>query len=597
MTTPVADQPAPVGRRRHVALRVALVAVGVLVLYFVVTALFARHELESARGEINKIKTALLTGNDAAARHGLAQVRSQSAHANGAMSGPIWAVAAHLPLVGTPFATARDIASTAHKLTTSALPKLVDAGVELSPSRLRVADDRLNLQPLAGAIPTLQAADAEAAAAQRQIASATDGTWFPPADGARHQFMKVLAQMRTSLNDAIAAANLMPSMLGENGPRNYLLVFETDAEARGLGGLPGAWAVVHADHGQLTFARFGNDDQINAALHSAVSVNLPADFSKRYDQFAARRVFFNSDMSPNYPYDATVWAAMYQRLTNQPIDGTIATDPTALSYLLAVTGPAQLADGTVVTAANVVPLMEAQVYSRFGFRQVAQRKAFFASAAKVIADHIIHSTQGKTGPLAKAMGRAVGERRLLVWSAHPDEEARLASLPIGGVLPETKSPFVALAVNNATGGKLDFYLARTLDYSPGSCHGNVMDSKVTLTFRNAAPASGLPRIVTIRSDHPSGHVPPGSERILSSIYVTQGARLLSATMDGKPVQPFVDVERGHPVLTVDVEMAPSQIRTLVFRLAEPRPPSGASLQTIEDPMVWPMTEKLRQPSC
>ena len=40
-------------------------------------------------------------------------------------------------------------------------------------------------------------------------------------------------------------------------------------------------------------------------------------------------------------------------------------DPTALSYLLAVTGPAELPDGTQASAANVVALTESTTYETF----------------------------------------------------------------------------------------------------------------------------------------------------------------------------------------------------------------------------------------
>ena len=53
--------------------------------------------------------------------------------------------------------------------------------------------------------------------------------------------------------------------------------------------------------------------------------------------------YSNSDVSPNFPDAAAIWAAMWQKKSGEKITAAIALDPTALSYLLAVTGPAPLA--------------------------------------------------------------------------------------------------------------------------------------------------------------------------------------------------------------------------------------------------------------
>lgn len=68
----------------------------------------------------------------------------------------------------------------------------------------------------------------------------------------------------------------MPSMLGADGPRRYVAVFENTAEARGTGGLPGAFAVLRAERGRLSFEHFGNDTELSGA-HA--DVDLGAEFN------------------------------------------------------------------------------------------------------------------------------------------------------------------------------------------------------------------------------------------------------------------------------------------------------------------------------
>ena len=49
-------------------------------------------------------------------------------------------------------------------------------------------------------------------------------------------------------------ARLLPPMLGQDGPRDYLLVVQNNAEIRSTGGLPGSLQILTADNGKLTLA-------------------------------------------------------------------------------------------------------------------------------------------------------------------------------------------------------------------------------------------------------------------------------------------------------------------------------------------------------
>src|SRR4051794_8396876 len=429
---------------------IIIVAVGG---YLSATALKARQQLLAARADVSALKSHVLAGDNAAAQRDLSLARSASSSAHGLTGGPVWAVAAAIPWAGGPFNTLRTVASTAHDVTGGLLPDIIATAGVLSPDKLRVAGDKLDLAALSSAAPRLDRASAEANAADRRLRRDTGTTWLGAADRGRAQFLTLLDGLQGTLTNAAAASRLMPPMLGADGPRNYLLAFENDAEARGLGGLTGAYAILHTDHGRMTFTRFGNDGD----LAKPVNVDLGTGFTNRYLPLGAEDLFLNSDVSPHFPYAAQIWRAMWKQKTRQTLDGALATDPTALSYLLGATGPTKLSDGTVVTADNVVALTESQAYVRYPtVKDAAARKTYLLAISRAVADHVVHDSSGHTRALATAMGHAIGERRLLVWSAHPDEEKQLSAFPLAGLLPQTSSPFTALVINNAAGDKLDY---------------------------------------------------------------------------------------------------------------------------------------------
>src|SRR4051794_38702876 len=333
--------------------------------YLGATALKARQQLLAARADVSALKAHVLSGNNTAAQRDLSLARSSSSSAHRLTGGPVWAVAAAVPWAGGPFNTLRTVASTAHDVTRGLLPDIIATAGVLSPDKLRLAGDKLDLAALSSAAPRLDRASTEADAADRRLRRDTRGTWLGAADRGRAQFLTLLDGLRGTLTNAAAASRLMPPMLGADGPRNYLLAFENDAEARGLGGLSGAYAILHADHGRMTFSRFGNDSD----LDKPVRVDLGAAFTNRYVPLGAEDLFVNSDLSPHFPYAAKIWMAMWKQRTGQSLDGALATDPAALSYLLGAAGPTTAADGTVVSAENVVRLTESEAYQRFPARR------------------------------------------------------------------------------------------------------------------------------------------------------------------------------------------------------------------------------------
>jgi hypothetical protein len=193
--------------------------------------------------------------------------------------------------------------------------------------------------------------------------------------------------------------------------------------------------------------------------------------------------------------------------------------------------------------------------------------------------------------LLVALNDAQRDGRLKVWSAHAAEQRLIESRPYAGTLPETPGPFAGLVVNNAAGGKLDYYLDRSLTWEAGACSGGDRTVTATMTLANRAPTSGLPDYVTLRGDSPPYRTRPGDNRLLVSYYAGVGATLTGATLDGRPAQLAPGVERGHSVYTLDLELPARSRRTLVLHLLEPHADGAPVL--LQQSLVTPLQATLR----
>ncbi|MDT4914315.1 MAG: hypothetical protein QOC66_3443 [Pseudonocardiales bacterium] len=570
-----------------------MIATGGLILlagvWLIVTGLLARGQLQSVRTEVHQLRAQLTSGDLTGARTTLAALQTHAQRAHGLTTGPVWALAAQLPSGGEPIKTVRGITSSADELASKALPTLIDVRAKLEPGKLRSADGRIDLAAISAVRPALDRADSVMQTETARIGALPESTWVSPVDRARTDLLTQLRGLAGEVRSADLAVHIAPPMLGASGTKRYFVGFQNEAEARGTGGLPGAFGILEVTNGKLHFTRFENDSYLGTR---PTGLNFGADYQQLYQGDGTTSLYVNSNVSPNFPYVGKIWATMWQKASGQRVDGTIALDPTALSYLLAVTGPAKLPAGEQVDAGNVVALTQSTAYARFG-RNVAGRKEYLLTIAKAASTQIVDA-HGSNSELLKAGGKAVGERRLLVWSADPAVQADLAQTAAAGIVPDTTQPYAGPVVINAAGNKLDYYLERSFTWQRTGC-GSLRKVTATVTLTNTAPATGLTPYVTNRGDqHPDG-VRPGDNRVDLEYFATRGALMDSMTVDGKPGTVGSGVERGHPVLIADIELPRGATRTIVFHLTEPE--GKGSPQVLRQPLVRPMNVTIDDAKC
>ncbi len=140
---------------------------------------------------------------------------------------------------------------------------------------------------------------------------------------------------------------------------------QNPAEARGTGGLVGGYVILEADNGIIRVTGSGANTALEAFAAGTPVADYGAEYDAHWGPFLPTVAFVNSNVSPHFPYAAQTWSKLWQEQTGQRVDGVLALDPVALSYLLRATGPVPLSNGTTATADNVVQLTLRDVYATF----------------------------------------------------------------------------------------------------------------------------------------------------------------------------------------------------------------------------------------
>ena len=413
--------------------------------WLAVEAYSAKSNLEQARHSAQQAKEALLKGKTDEASHwaDTAQSHAKSAH-DAAHSAP-WNVAAVVPWLGSPLKTGQQISDVVLGLATKVLQPAADVGTVLSPDRI-YNNGRVDVQLLRKEQPALSAISTDADQLDADAKAISEPTYFSAMRSARSQLQSQTADITSLLQNTALAARLAPPMMGVDGPRTYFIGFQTNAEARGTGGLLGGFGILRFDDGKATVDNLGPNTELQGV---STPIDLGPEFADQYGYTNPFSDFRNSNLSSHFPYAAQIWKSMWEQQSGMHVDGVVAIDPVALSYILGAVGPVTMPDGEVVTADNVVELTESTAYKRFPTDQAARKKYL-----QDIASEVVKKMTGKIQSprkLLDALGKAAGERRIAIWSSSPAEQQLLEETPLAHAIPKIRrrTPRSSLTISAA----------------------------------------------------------------------------------------------------------------------------------------------------
>lgn len=552
----------------------------------------AKGSLEEARTNAQQAKDALQKGNsqDAVRFADSAQLHAQQAR--DATHSVAWSIAASVPWLGSPFETGQQISDVVLGLATDVLKPAAEAGTALSPDRL-IEGSRVDVQLLRAEEPKLRSLSEAAGRLNADAQAISDPSYIAVLRDARIQLQQQTAEITGLLDNTALAARLVPPMMGADGPRSYFMGFQTNAEARGTGGLLGGFGVLRFDNGAASVDTLGANTELDKQF---TPIDLGAEFQETYGYVNPFGDFRNSNMSSHFPYAAQIWRSMWAQQTGMQVDGVIALDPFTLSYILGAVGPITLPDGERVTKDNVVELTESTAYARFPDDQKA-RKQYLQDIASSVVEKMTASV-GSPRALLEALGKAVSQGRIAVWSSVPAEQELLEQTPLAHIVPDDAAPYAEVVINNLGGNKMDYYLEREIEYVADGCDGETRNSTVTIRLKNAAPPGPLPDYVAdsggLNPELPI-NLPSGSMATSVRLLATAGARLESALANGERTQVVTGTERGHPTFEIQVLIPPGQSGELTFRLSEPTSP-GAPRVPVQ-PLVDNTSPVVAVPEC
>lgn len=556
-------------RRRLIALVVLLLLI-VLAVYAGATARAVWQETMRAKDELNQGLALLSAGQLTAQtpeRLAIASddfARAEQSFAQARHDYGFWAdlVRDHGTLLPGPAADIRSVAllldlgrqtaATAHVLSGGLLPV---SRVLQNPTTGGGQTDRLVQLTTA-----LQAAQPVFRLAERQFSVARSmrrqlvGMRLVPGAG---PLLDTFDRRSPSLSNALTYARALPKMLGADGPRSYLLVYQDTADLRANGGFIGSASLLTLDHGRLSqidYETTGQEIGPNLQLPGDRTgpAPLPLLFYRNLGTFQLR----DANFWPDFPTSALRIADLFRRATGRHIDGVLAATPSAIAHLLRVTGPVQVPGfPDRVTATNAASRLEYYVHDRAGANGDPHRKRFLVALSHAVLDTLVHAGSNRLSAVVPAIHDAFADRSLQLSVNDPLFAHGLQQLHWDGALRQDPGDYLAVFDQNATDSKLNPFVDQRVDYSATRRADGGLDSTVRITYTNRTAQTSVWIARTYYEDYLRVAVPGGS-------------RLREQGGYDETFWPD-EVERGRHLLAGGVLIPAGASRTVSLTYSEP----------------------------
>ena len=406
------------------------------------------------------------------------------------LEGPLWSAAEFVPVVGSDVKAARSLVSMLGDLVEDALIPLSQDlnGVSLDTLITKNEYDQTQID-----LPTLQTV---VDAVKRVMPALTEAVDTVNGIGKLHiaQLAKIVDQAKEKvaplagkMDKVSALLDVLPNMLGAQGDRVYVVMALNNVEIRSLGGFAGQACRVSVSNGAVmlgdvrsVYDYIPSDDEWARVPLSDEEIQLYSD--------SVGYIAGNTCFIPDFPRVCDIWGQLWATFQGEYVDGIIALDPVLLQMLMALTGGAQMYDGTRLDGTNTVRVLLHDTYWNY-MDDAEAMDAYFAQAASTALDCIManFSSMSFSG-LEQTISDAIDQYHLYTWFADSAEQATFSALGAGGEINyDPVKPELGVFLDNASWSKMEWWL--DLDFTIDEGKTNRDGSKTyecSLTLSNTA---------------------------------------------------------------------------------------------------------------
>jgi hypothetical protein len=483
-TEPEVGRPGPRSRWRSLSTRrrwIVGVAVGVLSVALVTGGVYAwwlgggllsvsttvQDKADIAQKRLQKFRTTLKDGDQAKAQAHLRAAERALDEARDATRAPQVRIAKLLPYTRSTVSDLDHLLAAATVMIDSADDALTLYSDFSGADSGLFQDGRFDLEALTrgrDALLTMTAALDRAESELEQVDG--EGPMGDEALDKKRTGLKQIRSLQAEIEPFAPVIEALPSAVGADGTRRYLVAVMNPAEMRASGGAPLSVALVVFKNGKLTVPLKGTTSSITLGSPEGLLGDSPELVWKRVkgDPFqpplGEPQRFVNTGFNPDFRVSGEQMMRATPSFFGMKTDGVIALDVVALAHLLDVVGPIESDYGTL-TSDNLADELLVKAYAEQGTdvlgRQERNDKLMSTMLSELMAGGDIRSK-------ITALNQAVPARHLQMYFRDDRLQRVVERMKLAGAVPNPKAGnLTAVYTQNGNGSKLDVFQQRTVD--------------------------------------------------------------------------------------------------------------------------------------
>ncbi len=329
----------------------------------------------------------------------------------------------------------------------------------------------------------------------------------------REDFLKAKKQlpvMNNILAKFLDGERIFSDILGGNGPRKYLFLFQNNQEMRATGGFVGSYALLDIFNGRVR--NFFIDGIFNPDGQLREKIVPPVPIQK----ISAAWSLHDSNWFPDFPVSAEKAAFFYEKTGGSTVDGVITMTPTVMQKMLEITGPIEMLEyGVTVDKDNFIEKIQYEVEVDYD-KELNQPKKILSDLAPKILDKIFNSDNfSDFSKTANVLLESLNEKQILIYSKNFEIEKVLSENGWSGEVLDTPKDYLSVINSNINGFKTDGVISENITHEANiQPDGTIIDT-VTITRKHNGGDTAYDWWNKVNANY-------------MRVYVPEGAKLISA---------------------------------------------------------------------
>lgn len=315
-----------------------------------------------------------------------------------------------------------------------------------------------------------------------------------------------------------------PTVLGFEGRKKYLVLFQNNMELRPGGGFIGSYGILTIENGKAEKLQINDVYDADGKLTQHIE---PPYGLRRY--LGSTHWFLrDSNFNPDFTNDAIEAAKFLKLETGEQVDGVIAIDTAFLQKVLKAFGSVTVEEyKETVTPENFYMLTQNHAEKNF-IPGSTQKKDFLRALLNTMLAELEEKKEVAYPLLANAVVESLKEKHMMLVFSDSGVQESFTVNNLSGALWDARTPaddtfldYVGVVDANIGTNKVNYYLKRSTEQSSTiEPNGNLRNS-VTVTYEN-----------TSKKDSPFG----GDYKNYVRFLIPENASVQSVAFDGQAVQ-------------------------------------------------------------